>query len=225
MIDASFIKQLKAQLAERMQVNVKLFSRDQITIEASIPPELLAANRSTTEALPGPDHAESSQPAESHPALSVVIPNFIRTIRAWDLQGSRAHIEFVLLNNTDELLAIRNVVLLVGPGATPDALYFKQFVDVKADARLPSDERLPIVVPARSGHHLCAELQGPIDVKLGSVDRECSLFVELNDRHVSCRFTAQGNFMTEAVLNELEQDAKQRKVAVALALPISLTRA
>ena len=222
MIDASFIKQLKAQLAERMQINVKLFSRDQITIEASVAPELLAEGRSTAEALP--EHAESSQPAESHPALSVVIPNSISTIRAWDLQGSRAHVEFAFLNDTDQLLAIRNVLLLVGPGATPDALYFKQFVDVKADARLPSDERLPIVVPARSGRHLCAELQGPIDVKLGSADRECSLVVELNGRHVSCSFTAQGSSLTGSLLDELEKDAKQRKVAVALALPISLTR-
>jgi hypothetical protein len=224
-IDASFIKQLKAQLAERMQVNVKLFSRDQITIEASIPPERLAQGRSTAEALPEADHAESSQPAGSQAPVSVLIANIISAIMAWDLEGSRAHLEFVLLNNTDQLLAIRSLVLLVGSSATPDALYFKQFVDVKADARLPSDERLPIVVPARSGRHLCAELQGPIDVNLGAVDRECSLVVELNDRHVSSRFTAQGNSMIKSVLDELEKDAKQRKVAVALALPISLMRA
>jgi hypothetical protein len=226
-IDASIIKQLKAQLAERMQntINIKLFSRDQITIEASIPPELLAEGRSTVQALPEPTHAETSQAEASHPELSVVIPNAIRTIIAWDLKGSRAHVEFVLLNNTDQLLAIRNVVLLVGSSATPDALYFKQFVDVKADARLPSDERLPVVVLAKSGLHLCAELQGPIDVKLGSADRECSLVVELNDQHVSSRFTAQGSSLTGALLDELERDAKERKVAVALALPISLIRA
>lgn len=224
MIDASVIKQLKAQLAERMQINLKLFSRDKITIEASVPPELLAEGRSTTQALPELGHAAASPPVESHPPVSVVVANLISAIRAWDLQGSRAHLEFVLLNDTDQLLAIRNVVLLVGSGATPDALYFKQFVDVKADARLPSDERLPIVVPTRSGRHLCAELQGPIDVKLGSADRDCSLVVELNDRHVTCRFAAQGSSLTESVLDELEKDAKQRKVAVALALPISLTR-
>jgi hypothetical protein len=224
-IDASFIKQLKAQLAERMQINVKLFSRDQITIEASIPPELLAEGRSTAEALPEPDHPESSQPAASQAPVSVVIANIISAIRSWDLVGSRAHLEFVLLNDSDQLLAIRSLVLLVGSGATPDALYFKQFVDVKADARLPSDERLPVIVPARSGRHLCAELQGPIDVKLGSANRGCSLVVELNDRNLSCSFTAQGSSLTGALLDELEKDANERKVAVALALPISLTRA
>lgn len=226
-IDASIIKQLKAQLAERMQnnINIKLFSRDQITIEASIPAELLAEGRSTAQALPERGHAEASQAEASHPALTVVIPNAISTIIAWDLQGSRAHIEFALLNNTNELLALRNVVLLVGSSATPDALYFKQFVDVKPDARLPSDERLPVVMLAKSGLHLCAELQGPIDVKLGSADHECWLVVELNDRNVSCSFTAQGGSMTGALLDELAKDAIERKVAIALALPISLTRA
>jgi hypothetical protein len=223
-IDAGFIKQLKAQLAERMQnnINIKLFSRNQITIEASVPPELLGDGRSTAEALPEPDHASSSQPAESHPAALVVIPNSISTIVAWDLQGSRTHIEFVFLNDSNELLAIRNVVLLVDSNPTPDALYFKQFVDVKVDARLPSEVRLPIVVRTKSGTHLCAELQGSIDVKFGSIDRECALVVELNDRNVSCRFTAQGGSMTGAILEELAKDAKRRKVAVALALPISL---
>jgi len=222
-IDANFIKQLKAQLAERLQINVKLFSRDQITSEASIPPELLAENRPT--ALPEPDQTESSPPAVSHSALSVVIPNFISTIIAWEVHGSRAHVEFALLNNTEQLLAIRNVVLFVGSGAAPDALYFRQFVDVKADARLPSDERLALIVPARSGRHLCAELQGPIDVELGSADRQCSLVVELKDQNVSCHFTAQGSSMTGALLDELKKDAQERKVSVALALPISLTRA
>jgi hypothetical protein len=41
---------------------------------------------------------------------------------------------------------------------------------------------------------------------------------------VSCSFTAQGSSLTGSLLDELEKDAKQRKVAVALALPISLTR-
>lgn len=227
MIEASIIKQLKAQLAERMQniINIKFFSRDQITIEASIPPELLAEGRATRQALPAPGPAETPQAEASHPALSVVIPNAISTVIAWDLQGSRAHVEFALLNNTDQLLALRSVVLLVGSSATPDALYFKQFVDVKPDARLPSDERLPVVMHGKSGLHLCAELQGPIDVKLGAADQECSLVVELNDRHVSCSFTALGNSMTGALLDELEKDAKERQVAVALALPVSLTRA
>ena len=85
--------------------------------------------------------------------------------------------------------------------------------------------RLPVVVLARAGLHLCAELQGPIDVKLGSADRECSLVVEVNDQNVSCRFTAQGSSMTGSLLAELEKDAKEREVAVALALPVSLMRA
>jgi hypothetical protein len=101
-------------------------------------------------------------------------------------------------------------------------LYFKQFVEVKVDARLPSEVRLPVVVPARSGRHLCVELQGPTDVKLGSADRECSLVVELNRQHVSRRFTAQGNVVIESLLQELETEATEQKAAVAVALPVRL---
>jgi hypothetical protein len=153
--------------------------------------------------------------------VSVVIANSISTIKAWDLNGSRAQLEFAVLNDSDRLLAIRKLVLLVGPGATPDALYFKQFVEVKADARLPSDTRLPVIVPARSGRNLCAEFEGVFDVRLGLSDRECSLVVELNDRHIDARFTARGTPGIEPVLNELEQDAKERGSAVAFTLPIS----
>lgn len=227
LVDASLVKvNLAAKLAERMQVVVKLFSRDtHVTVQAPNFQELLdRAQLAELKALPSPDaptESAGSAPAEP-PELALVMSERIGIVKAWDFNGTRAHVEFVLLNNTDQLVAIRNVVLLIGPGPVPDSAQFKQFVEVTPDARVPSERyRLPVVVAAGSGLWLCAELEGPIDVNFGAVDLECTLLASLNTGNVSYHFTAQGNPIFGAILDQIQKAATEQKGAAAFELPIS----
>jgi hypothetical protein len=143
-------------------------------------------------------------------------------IKAWGVNGTRVHVEFALLNDTEQLVPIRDISLLVGPGQVPDSLQFRQFVDVVPDARVPSEHyRLPVVVPAKSSRWLCAELEGPIDVRFGGADRDCTLLVALNSGNVRYRFTAQGNPIFEEILEQIQKTATDQKGAAAFGLPIS----
>jgi hypothetical protein len=213
-----------------MQLVAQLFPRYHVTnnVTVQVQPELLEEARiAEAKALPAPDlqtDTVTSTPASEPPGLALVVSDRmgLGVIRAWEFNGTRVHIEFALLNNTEQLVAIRNVILLIGPGSVPDSVQFKQFVDVTPDARLPSERyRLPVVIAARSGIQLCVELEGPIDVNFGAVDRECTLLVALNSGTVSYRFTAQGNPIFEAVLDQIQKIATEQKGAAAFALPIS----
>jgi hypothetical protein len=222
LVDAALIK---AMVAEKMQVAIKLFPRDttHITVEvqASSLPQAVEAR-----ALPAPDvsgDGPTASAAESRASLAVVLPIRIGVVKAYDFVGTRVHVEFALLNDTDRLVAIRNVMLLIGSGDTPDAATFKQFVDVTSDVRVPSLKyRLPVVIPARSGLWFCTEVESPFDVGLGTADRECSLVVAATSGHVVGRFTATGNSILAEVLEEIQKTANELKGAASLALPISL---
>jgi len=150
--------------------------------------------------------------------LEVVLPLRIGVVKAYDFVGTRVDIEFALLNDTDRLDAIRNVMVLIGGGDTPDAATFKQFVDVTPDARVPSlKNRLPVVVPARSGLWFCAELESPFDAGLGTGDRECSLVIVATSAHVVRRFSVTGNSILAEVLEDIQQTANELKGAASLA--------
>jgi hypothetical protein len=224
LIEGSLIKQFTAQLGEQVQVVLKLFSRDQttynVTVQAPAISELLEEARpAEAQALPV---SESGTSGSTPAGLALEMPNQMTVIKAWNLKGSRVHIEFAVLNDSDQLLAIRQIVMLVGRGEVPDTLQFKQFVDVKPEVRIPSElHRLPVVVPARSGLRLCAELETPIDVGFGQVDRECSLLVILGARNVGYRFIAQGNPVFSGLLEQIQAKAEEVKGAVALTLPTS----
>ncbi len=227
LIDASFIK---VKLTERMHFVAQLFPKTYVTVQ--VPPELLEqAEPSEARALPSPDvPGEAPAPADRAAGLAVVMPQRIGIVKAWDFSGTRLHVEFALLNDTDGLVAIRNVIVLIGgvdipdPQVTqyvPDAALFKQFVDVTPDARLPSRRRLPVVVSARTGLWLCAELESPIDVNFGATTRECSLFVALNSgTSVRCRFQVHGDSRAAAFISQMQETATQEKSAASLGLPI-----
>jgi len=109
-------------------------------------------------------------------------------------------------------------MVLIGGGDTPDAATFKQFVDVTPDARVPSlKNRLPVVVPARSGLWFCAELESPFDAGLGTGDRECSLVIVATSAHVVRRFSVTGNSILAEVLEDIQQTANELKGAASLA--------
>lgn len=229
LVDATLVK-IRAKLAEQMQVVAQLFPRyhitNNVTVEVEVQPELLQAWAPEVKALPAADlqsDAGSAAPPSEPPGIALVMPRRtgVGIIKAWELKGTRVHIEFALLNNTEQLVGIRDVTLLIGPGPVPDFVQFKQFVKVTPDARVPSEHRLPVIVGAKSGIWLCAELEGPIDVKFGSVDRECTLLVALNSGNISNSFTAQGNPIFQAVLEQIQKTATEEKGAAALELPIS----
>ncbi len=227
LIDASLIK---VKLTERMHFVAQLFPKTYVTVQ--VPPELLErAEPSEARALPAPDMSgEAPAHADRAAGLAVVMPQRIGIVKAWDFTGTRLHVEFALLNDTDHLIAVRNVIVLIGgvdipdPQVTqyvPDAALFKQFVDVTPDARLASSRRLPVVVSARSGLWLCAELETPIDVNFGATTRECSLVVALNGgASASCRFQAHGDSLAAAFIAQMQETATQEKSAASLGLPI-----
>jgi hypothetical protein len=43
-----------------------------------------------------------------------VVPERIGIVKAWDFEGTRVQVEFAFLNDTDHLVAIRDVVLRIG---------------------------------------------------------------------------------------------------------------
>jgi hypothetical protein len=230
LIDASVVKvhaNVAGKVAEKMKFVFKLFSRDivNVTVQAPSLPEFLEGIQpGEIKALLPPDAptAAAAAPTPEPPGLSLVLPGRLGIVKAWGFHGTRVHVEFTILNNTDHLVAIRNVILLIGPGGVPDAALLKQFVDVAPDARVPSKQyRLPVVVGAKSGLWLCAELESPIAVNFGSVDRECTLVVSLNSGIVSCHFTAQGNPIFETVLDQIQETATEQQGAAAFELPIS----
>jgi hypothetical protein len=223
LIEGSILK----QFAEQINAKFSFFSREQhlhLTVQAPTMPELQEAVEST-EAKALPEHVEPAAPTttdQGSPGLTLEMPNYINVIKAWDLKGSRAHVEFAILNDTDQLLAIRDVVLLVGRGDTPDALRFKQFVDVKPDTRQPSEiYRLPVVLAARSGLRLCAELESPIDVQFGDDGRPCALEVLGTGRKATYRFLAHGNPVLKIILGIIQKQANAAKGAIAFTLPTS----
>lgn len=218
---------LLKQFAEKIQVKFNVFSHDQhlhLTVQAPAMPELQEAVEAT-EAKALPEHIERTAPApteQGSPGLTLEMPNYIDVIKAWDLKGSRAHVEFAILNDSDHVLAIRDVVLLVGRGDTPNALRFKQFVDVKPDTRQPSEiYRLPVVLPARSGLRLCAELESPIDVQFGVDGRSCALEVLGTSRKAEYRFLAHGNPVLDIILSVIQEQANEANGAIAFTLPTS----
>ena len=224
LLEASLVK-VDAKVAEKMQNVVKFFSRD-VYVKVTAPPitELLEeAEPASAKALPSAPDVPTEMEAAG--GLSVVVPDRIGVVKAWDFTGTRVHVEFAVLNDSDRLAAIRGVVLTIGRAEVPDAAMFKQFVDVTPDARVPSQQyRLPVVIAAHSGIWLCAELETPIDARLGTVERECALLVVVPGGHASARFTALGGSIFAAVLDRIQKTATDQKGAAALGLPISPQR-
>jgi hypothetical protein len=208
------------QFAEKLQINIKVGGRDTyLTQQAPTVPDLLEeASAVEPKALP-------EVTVDSGAAASVVVemPNSIAVIKAWDLLGtSRVQIEFAVLNNTDAVQAVRDVVLLVGAGDTPDAVRFKQFVDVGPQTREPSATRLPVILAPHAGRHLCAELEGT-DVTFGRDSRECELVVSVHGERVGYKFLAHANPVLDAILNDLIQKRAVETVsAIAFQLPTSM---
>ena len=116
---------LNAKFAEKMQVIFKPFSRDRVTNVTVQAPDLAGlleeVRPGAGKELPVP-RIEADLPSAAGfelAARAVVMPDRIGIVKAWDLLGTRVHVEFVLLNDTERLVAIRNIVLLVGPGCNP----------------------------------------------------------------------------------------------------------
>jgi hypothetical protein len=236
LIDASVIK---VKLAEQMRVVMQLFPRYQVTVQ--VPPELLEQIQHADAKAALPAHDAPSEKAEG-PArlsgLSIVVPERIGVVKAWDFRGTRLHIEFAVMNDSDRLVAIRQVMVHVGAGDSPDpsaapssryhmtVLHFKQFVDVTPEARLPSKRRrLPVVVKARDSVWLCAEVESPEDVGFGEVGRKCSLLVVMNEGGaLNGRFTADGDSVWASVLAEMQATATEEKSAAVIGLPIAPIR-
>jgi hypothetical protein len=231
LVDASLVKEISVKLTEQMQVSAQLFPRYHITnnVTVQVPPELLeqALGSAEAKALPAADLQATSAtplPVGEPLGVAVVMPQRmgLDVIKAWELKGTRVHVEFALLNNTEQLVAIRDVILLIGAGPVPDSVQLKQFVEVTPTARVPSERyRLPVVVGAKSSVWLCAELEGPVDANLGAADRECTLILALNSGSVSSRFMAQGNPIFEAILEQIQDTATEQKGAAAFRLPVS----
>jgi len=240
LIDASLIK-LKAQLAEQMKVEAQLFPRYQITnnITVEVPQPLLDEARAAEgkglplpEFSPESDAASATEPTStaSEPP-SLVLPRRIGVVKAWDFIGTRLQVEFTVLNDTDRLIAIRDVMMLIGgveipdpqvSGYVPDAVHFKQFVDVTPDVRLPSRRRLPVVVRARCGVWLCAELETPEDVNFGSREHHCALWVSLSvGTNIRCRFQVHGDALWASLITQMQETAVQEKSAASLGLPMT----
>lgn len=238
-IDASLVK-VEAKLAETMKIVANLFPRyhvtNNITVEA--PQELIEQARAAEgRSLPAADLSPEPGPPPVRDSTqpSLVLPTRIGIVKAWNFSGLRLQVEFAILNDTDRLIAIRNVMALVDGNEIPDPqasgyvqdqVRFKQFVDVMPDVRLPSRRRrLPVLVPARSGLWLCAELETLEDVGFGASERECSLFVALDDNSTPrARFAAHGDSFWAAVLARMQETATNEKSAAILGLPITPIR-
>jgi hypothetical protein len=106
------------QVADNVQVNVKPFSRDTyITVQLSAeellegqPAQVEAGAASEVKALKAlAPAAEADRPSEVQElaGLTLVLPQHIGVVKASDFTGTRVHIEFALLNSTDQLVAIR----------------------------------------------------------------------------------------------------------------------
>jgi hypothetical protein len=233
LVDLSLVK---AQLAERIQLVVQLFPQTtNLTVE--VPPDLLdQAQPAEAKGLPSPElefEADAPPPlVDKLPGVEVVVPQKIGVVKAWDFVGTRLQIEFVILNDTDHLIAVRNLLVLIGgfeipdPQVSqyvPDTAYFKQFVDVTPEARLPSKRRrLPVVVKARSGMWLCAEVESSEDVAFGARIQDCSLHVVLGDNTiVTCPFRVYGTSLWAALISQMQEAAIQEKSAAAVGLPIT----
>jgi hypothetical protein len=237
LIDLSLFKATlteKLQLAEKVQVQAKFFSRDHITYV--VPQELLDQARAaqgkalppadlSTEPIPDPPVKDPARP-------SLVLPIRVGVVKAWDFTGTRLQIEFAILNDSDRLIALRNIMVLIdgseipdphASGYAPDAVHFKQFVDVTPDVRLPSRRRrLPVVVPARTGLWLCAELESPEDVRFGASERECALFAALDDHtNLRARFAAHGDAFWGTLLAQTQEAVTGEKSAAVLGVPIT----
>ncbi len=226
LIEAALAKS-DLKLADKMQVGLKLFSRDRITyvtVEAPpLPDALDHSHAKDAKALLIPDTpaaAETSRgaPLTEIPGLKVVLPERMGVVKAWDFEGTRVHVEFAFLNDTDQLLAIRHVLITIASNPAD----FKQFVDVMPDVRVPSQtRRLPVVVPARSGIWLCAEMETLVDVKLGSRDQDCVLMVGANEAYVTTKFAARGNHVVAEILEHMQKAATDLKGAAAYGVSIT----
>jgi len=225
LIEAALAK-FDVKLADKMQVVLKPFSRDHIyvTVQAPTLTEVLEQGQGEeAKALPMPDlPAEAgdhrASPLSETLGLKLVLPERMGVVKAWDFEGTRLHVEFAFLNDSDRLVAISNLIMTIASHPAG----FKQFVDVTPDARVPSlDHRLPIVVPARSGIWLCAEMESLVDVKLGSHDENCSLMVGANDEYLTAKFAARGNPVVAEVLEHIKKTATDLQGAAAYGLSIT----
>src|SRR5205823_1371857 len=105
--------QLDAKVAEQIKVQASLFQRTQITqnITVQVPPELLQQlGTADVKALPATEVV--TEPVESTfagpPGLALVMPPRLSIVKASEFTGTRVHVEFALLNDTDHLVAIRH---------------------------------------------------------------------------------------------------------------------
>jgi hypothetical protein len=236
LIDASLIK---VKLAEQMRFVTQLFPRYHVTVQ--VPPQLLEEIQHAEAKAALPAHDVLSDKAEDSArlsGLSVVLSQRIGVVKAWDFRGTRLHVEFAVLNGSDRLVAIRDVMVHIGKGDSPDpstgpssqygsaSLHFNQFVDVTPDARLPSKRRrLPVVVKARDSVWLCAEVESLDDVGFGAVERKCSLLVVMNEGGaLNGRFNAHGDSVWASVLAEMQATATDEKSAAVIGLPITPIR-
>jgi len=227
LIDAALAR-FDLKLADKMQVGLKLFSRDritQVTVSAPALTEVLT-NIEAAKALPFPEMSTETEAKRSDSgAIRVVLPERLGLVKAWDFEGTRVQVEFAFLNDSNHLVAIRDIVLTIGSDTVPDPAHFKQFVDVTPDARLPSDRyRMPVVVSAKSGVWLCAELEGPIATHLGLSDQMCTLTVGANDDYIRANFVVAGNSLIAQMVEHMQKTVVELKGAAAIALPISGAR-
>ena len=210
------------------------FPNTRVTVQVpqAVLDQALPAERKTLQSPP--TAIETSEPTVTRPESGpeLVLPRRIGIVKAWDFSGSRVHVEFAVLNDTEHLLAIRDVGLIRhlvatttddAAGARFNASHaFKQFVDVTPDARFPSVVvRPPVVVSAKSGIWLCAELENRNPVGFGSTAFDCSLVVSLNTGTVRYHFTTHGDAAFGRLLDKAEKAATQQQGAVVLPLPIT----
>jgi hypothetical protein len=160
-----------------------------------------------------------SEIAAEPAALSVVLSRVMGVVVAKDLEGSRVHLEFVVVNQEDRPHVLRWAALNIGDGR----LHPKQFFAVTAaDLRIPQPAvRFPLVIAPKNALRVAVEFENLYRPLLSAGLHEVELVLEQDGATiVTQRFTCRIIDDTAATLRHLKSVVNQDGGAVVFDLPI-----
>lgn len=183
-------------------------TRDEV--RAEIQAALQAANQ--TSALPM--HVEPARLPEPD-AVEVAVDGF-GIVRAFDLEGSRVHLDFYVANDSDHAIAVTSVALTVNDCR----LRMKQFFTNNGELRTPDPDAELGSVAAGSFGRLSIEFENTGAAIVYSRGIRGELKVDLEGGLTTTGSFGTGPLDLKVVFDEMDEWVKQHQSAMAFDVPI-----